>query len=337
MSRVLIISFYSEFVDVLDSITVPDDFELPEELPEVQSTKIQKRQKTKRKAHRPKSAPEVVKFPQLPSETLRRAVSARKTIFQEMKLDPLHTESFDLQLLRRLQTTAIDSEKMLNPVHPLVSAEKVTFQDAEGKTGWRTYSRPQSAVASAITTPRPPSSRPARTHVASRYLGSPSRPISSRPLTARSRKVLLPAERKSSLDSANRYTPLATPHHLKHSIDEKTMPLEWFDDLTFESRTGSEWVSYGPQNGQSYTIAYSRFYSYPESSEVMDWEWLPVNVISYDGKKDAYLVEWHCNGQQKQVKRLNLLFEGENRDLFYQRVEKALKRRYFSESMSLFA
>lgn len=111
------------------------------------------------------------------------------------------------------------------------------------------------------------------------------------------------------------------------------MPLEWFDDITFESRGGEEWVQYGPSNGQPFTIGFSRFYTYPEAAELLDWEWLPVDVLSYDSKKDAYLVEWHSNRQRKKVKRLNLLFEGENRDSFYKRIEKALKRRYFSESM----
>lgn len=131
------------------------------------------------------------------------------------------------------------------------------------------------------------------------------------------------------------YEPLITPQHLQTiAEDDKMSPIEWFDDLTFESRSGDEWVEYGPANGMPYTIAFSRFYTYPEKNELLDWEWLPVNVISYEARKDSYFVEWHCNKQRKYVKRLNLLFEGENRDAFYKRIEKALKRRYFSDSRS---
>jgi hypothetical protein len=295
--------------------------------------------KTKKKERRPNSAPEnPVQFPPLPSEVLRRAVSARQPLETEPPLffNPLHTETFDNQLLLRLQAVT-ESENKINPLHPLASVERVTFQDAPDLKGWRTFSRPQSAVESAITTPRPASSKPPKPQVASRYLHTPSRPISSRPMTARSRitRFAPSVDQQQQERKPSFYEPLITPQHLQSiADDDKMSPIEWFDDLTFESRNGDEWVQYGPLNGQPFTIAYSRFYTYPEASELLDWEWLPVNVLSYEEKKDSYLVEWHCNKQRKFVKRLNLLFEGENRDSFYKRIEKALKRRYFSESKS---
>lgn len=179
---------------------------MPPELPEIQA--IEKEKKSKKKsAKRPKSAPDNALLPLLPSESLRRAKSARAPQLQEEApvFSPLHSKGFDSQLLDRLKS--IKPDKKINPLHPLVGAEKVTFEDASVSKVWRTFSRPQSAVESAMTTPRPTSSRPVKSTVHSRYLESPSRPLSSRPLTARSRVARrlppIQQEKKTSVYDSN--------------------------------------------------------------------------------------------------------------------------------------
>jgi hypothetical protein len=126
------LSFFKSFVEILDSINVPQDF-IPSaaELPDIIEDEV-KKPKIKKREKRPYSAPEnPVQFPQLPSEVLRRAVSARKPLEEEPQLffNPLHTETFDNQLLLRLQAVT-EPENKFNPLHPLSTVEKVSFQDA---------------------------------------------------------------------------------------------------------------------------------------------------------------------------------------------------------------
>lgn len=110
---------------------------------------------------------------------------------------------------------------------------------------------------------------------------------------------------------------------------KQKFPLEWFDDPEFETRSGSEWVLLSKNFNKKGAVAVSRFFSYPESE--LEWKWAPCNVIDYDSKSDFYIIEWTETKQQKQVKRLNLLFEEENRERFFRRLEYAVKMRSETE------
>ncbi len=110
---------------------------------------------------------------------------------------------------------------------------------------------------------------------------------------------------------------------------KRKLLLEWFDDPEFETRSGLEWVLLSKNFSKRGPAAVSRFYAYPESE--LEWRWLPCHVVDYDEKSEFYTIEWIDSKQQKQVKRLNLLFEEEDRERFFRRLEYAVKMRSETE------
>jgi Ca2+-binding EF-hand superfamily protein len=54
-----------------------------------------------------------------------------------------------------------------------------------------------------------------------------------------------------------------------------------------------------------------------------EWEWRACTVLEYEAERELYLIQWHCNHHTKQVSRLNLLFDVEQRSVFQHRVGKA--------------
>ncbi|KAJ3158327.1 hypothetical protein HDU86_003036, partial [Geranomyces michiganensis] len=106
-----------------------------------------------------------------------------------------------------------------------------------------------------------------------------------------------------------------------------TLPLDAFDDPEFETKTPSEWLDVGPGRGLPSTIGYSRYFRYTSDTTTASWSWLRCSVLAYDPASNLYLIEWHPSGPQKLVKRLNLLFEDENRERFYRRIEYAILQR----------
>ncbi|KAI8591363.1 hypothetical protein BDZ88DRAFT_505427 [Geranomyces variabilis] len=106
-----------------------------------------------------------------------------------------------------------------------------------------------------------------------------------------------------------------------------TLPLDAFDDPEFETKTPSEWLDSGPARGLPNTIAYSRYFRYARETTFATWSWQRCSVLAYDSAASLYLIEWHPSGPQKLVKRLNLLFEDEDRERFYKRIEYAILQR----------
>ncbi|TPX70923.1 hypothetical protein SpCBS45565_g01408 [Spizellomyces sp. 'palustris'] len=103
------------------------------------------------------------------------------------------------------------------------------------------------------------------------------------------------------------------------------MLLEWFDDPEFETHTTEEWLAMGRQNGHKGTPAFSRYFRYTDTET--EWDWLECLVLDYDQETQRYLIEWLPSGPQKFVKRLNLVFKEEDRELFYKRIESAIRAR----------
>ncbi|KNC98315.1 hypothetical protein, variant [Spizellomyces punctatus DAOM BR117] len=103
------------------------------------------------------------------------------------------------------------------------------------------------------------------------------------------------------------------------------MLLEWFDDPEFETHTTEEWLAMGRQSGHKGTPAFSRYFRHTDTET--EWDWLECLVLDYDRETQRYLIEWLPSGPQKFVKRLNLVFKEENRELFYKRIESAIRAR----------
>ncbi|KAJ1562907.1 hypothetical protein HK096_003550 [Nowakowskiella sp. JEL0078] len=106
-------------------------------------------------------------------------------------------------------------------------------------------------------------------------------------------------------------------------------PLEWFDDIEYEKMTPEQFINIGKEQGLKGTPALTRFFFYPDSDS--DWEWAKCLVLDFSSEKNMFLVEWKDSGQKKLVKRLNLLFEAEDHENFYRRIEYAIKMRDYFE------
>jgi len=75
-----------------------------------------------------------------------------------------------------------------------------------------------------------------------------------------------------------------------------------------------------------YVLGFSRWYDLEGKSC-----WKKCRVLRYIEESGRWQIEWLHNGKQKEISRINLYFEGENRNLFEMRVATAEKYRKLSE------
>ncbi|KAI9096227.1 dynein heavy chain and region D6 of dynein motor-domain-containing protein [Phlyctochytrium arcticum] len=123
------------------------------------------------------------------------------------------------------------------------------------------------------------------------------------------------------------HTPLGGRDPYKDFDDSQTsrQTLDLYDDPEFEVHSPAEWLALGTTKGQKGALGYSRYFQYGEAEA--EWQWLPCFVLDYDSASQRYLIEWIPSGPQKYVRRLNILFDIEDREMFYRRIETAIKAR----------
>jgi dynein heavy chain len=99
---------------------------------------------------------------------------------------------------------------------------------------------------------------------------------------------------------------LRDPDFLK--IDQSKLPLEIFDNIELESldKTAEEWYATGREGK-------TPFY------HLGTWIWRSVKVIGVHPASNEFDVQFNPGGSKKTVHRLNLLFDGEDEQLFHQR------------------
>ncbi|CAM9175434.1 unnamed protein product [Chrysoparadoxa australica] len=100
-------------------------------------------------------------------------------------------------------------------------------------------------------------------------------------------------------------------------LDQSKLPLEIFDCMENRAteKTPAEWIAEGCGGS-------APFY------EGGEWKWARCLVKSFDDKSQSYVVEFvGRNAPQKNVKRLNLLFASESKELWEERRREAEKAR----------
>ncbi|KAH3766505.1 axonemal inner arm dynein heavy chain 3 [Pelomyxa schiedti] len=120
-------------------------------------------------------------------------------------------------------------------------------------------------------------------------------------------------------------TPLAFKNYIQEGVCESDslvsfFPLDYFDDLTFESKSPQEWL-------RSSCRGFTRWYDTENA-----WHWVECSVIDYSLKRDQYLIEWTAAQKRKYVSRLNLRFVEEDPEVFNHRLVCALLSRLFYET-----
>jgi hypothetical protein len=109
------------------------------------------------------------------------------------------------------------------------------------------------------------------------------------------------------------------------------MPLEWFDDTEAFEKT-SLYMSLANNDRDSNTTipAQSRYFfqGAAKLTNMPDWEWRKCVAIQYNPSRNQFLIQWDdAQRTKKWVSRLNIMFEGEDRNQFYLRIERAVKAR----------
>lgn len=102
-----------------------------------------------------------------------------------------------------------------------------------------------------------------------------------------------------------------------------------FDSDDLESFFPEEQLKKAKNNNLPGLKAFSRYYTYTGSSA--QWYWKPCLVIDYDKNNKKFLLEWDGSCTRKLATRLNILFEGESKELFFQRIENAVISRDSAE------
>ena len=144
---------------------------------------------------------------------------------------------------------------------------------------------------------------------------------------ASSESGMLGGTRPSDPAQAIQYTVAPAPvdalYKTSRSELEK-LPLELFDNAElWGDLTAEEWIELGrTKYGNKGTPARSSFYANKEYS------WLPCRVLEYDPASGDFLIEFsQAPFLQKVVKRLSILFDDEDQEKFYKRLESCRRLR----------
>ena len=106
-------------------------------------------------------------------------------------------------------------------------------------------------------------------------------------------------------------------------LDESKMPLEKFDTDEYETHSPEEWIALAQEHDM---LAHTPKYVSGE------WTWVRCKVLSYDHSAERYRVAFcdevgNLTGGEKDVKRLSLRFDVEEKARFELRKESAKERR----------
>ena len=103
---------------------------------------------------------------------------------------------------------------------------------------------------------------------------------------------------------------------------EKRNTINKFDGEYLETFFPEEMLKKAKQDNLPGLKAFSRYYTFDGSR--MEWSWKPCLVVDYDKVNKKFLMEWDGSTSRKYVTRLNVLFDGESKELFFQRIETAI-------------
>ena len=97
-------------------------------------------------------------------------------------------------------------------------------------------------------------------------------------------------------------------------VDMSKLPIEDFDDSTYESHTPQEWLGLTRTGRAPLYLAET-------------WQWMPCDIVEYDEARRRFLVKFQVNDQEKWIKRLNLKFDGEDEASFRARMDASTVER----------
>ena len=114
-------------------------------------------------------------------------------------------------------------------------------------------------------------------------------------------------------------------------LESHFLPLEEFDNSELEPCNPEDWIIMGRVDGCEGTPATSRYYNQNTNTE---GEWKSCKVLDYNTEEDTYFVDWGNDGKRKWVKRLNLIFDSEDKDQWNERYNQACRLRDQAEAQT---
>eukprot|EP00670_Eutreptiella_braarudii_P009176 CAMPEP_0174308690 /NCGR_PEP_ID=MMETSP0810-20121108/1920_1 /TAXON_ID=73025 ORGANISM="Eutreptiella gymnastica-like, Strain CCMP1594" /NCGR_SAMPLE_ID=MMETSP0810 /ASSEMBLY_ACC=CAM_ASM_000659 /LENGTH=1420 /DNA_ID=CAMNT_0015416091 /DNA_START=64 /DNA_END=4323 /DNA_ORIENTATION=- len=108
------------------------------------------------------------------------------------------------------------------------------------------------------------------------------------------------------------------------------LPLEAFDDTSFEERSRDDWLALGQEpNGEfKYVPAIAL-----RNDEVAHQKWQPCRVLDWNQQDHIVFVQWEENKKKVWLSRIHVMFKAENPKLFAQRVAAAHQLRKSTEAV----
>jgi dynein heavy chain len=97
-------------------------------------------------------------------------------------------------------------------------------------------------------------------------------------------------------------------------MDQSALPLDQFDNDEFDSLGDEGWLAITKKGMARYYINGA-------------WRWRPCEVVDYDYESRKFTIKFRGSNKTKQVKRLNLMFEGESKERYEARVAAAERER----------
>ena len=104
---------------------------------------------------------------------------------------------------------------------------------------------------------------------------------------------------------------------------DEYMPLEMFDDITYDPRTPQEWAAFAKADQTMAKALYSK-----------DGfgRWRDCRLLSYNEQEEKYQIQWEHTNDIELIPRIHLLFSSEDPFIFAERVVKAHKERKKAEA-----
>ncbi len=112
--------------------------------------------------------------------------------------------------------------------------------------------------------------------------------------------------------------------------DSAWLPLEPYDDTSFDCRLPEEWIESGKVNGVPNAVPGLGLYS---DKEKRCNEWRKVLVHSYNKELNVFEGEWEDTKEKCRLPRLHLLFDAEDRRQFAKRLAAAHRMRAYADAL----
>ncbi|EGR27865.1 hypothetical protein IMG5_187090 [Ichthyophthirius multifiliis] len=109
------------------------------------------------------------------------------------------------------------------------------------------------------------------------------------------------------------------------------LPLEIFDDNTFDDYQDGEWIDRltDDDGNQRIMTAKGLYFEY----DIQNYSWKPLILQAWDEKKQRFIGKWRDNDEQVELNRIQFCLDAEDPRKFAKRIVHAFKQRMYADSI----